>query len=268
MKIFDSELNTQRRFGLKNLFFLFLIVLNFSIFADNNDSEWENKDERNSIEEEQEIQKDASVSNWSIKTKQAWEEWIENENTEQYSYAKSDFDTAYFQALNLYRQGTDSLKSELRDEVLYWSAHWLNESLRSQKMERADYILKSFDKVSKTIGIGERIGIGVDSRKELSMKEYFAAHIIVYMIAESNYRYESLLKKLTPETITENLLAFNLACLHSLKGNKQEMLKYIKIALNLGKHKSHFRKEQDFKKYWKDPDFLKLVKEEHSEIIN
>ncbi|EMS87151.1 hypothetical protein LEP1GSC073_3670 [Leptospira noguchii str. Cascata] len=46
------------------------------------------------------------------------------------------------------------------------------------------------------------------------------------------------------------------------------MLKYIKIALNLGKHKSHFRKEQDFKKYWKDPDFLKLVKEEHSEIIN
>ncbi|KXZ25209.1 hypothetical protein AYB33_08775 [Leptospira santarosai] len=261
MKPFDSNPSTQRRSKCKDLFFLFVIVLNVSIFADN-DPEPQNEDEKNPIEEEQqEIQKDSSVSNWTYQTKQAWETLNESEDTEEYSQAKSDFETNYFQALNLYRQGTDSVRSELRDEVLFWSAHWFHESLRSQKMEQAGYILKSFDEVSKTIGIGERIATGLESGREHSMREGFAAEIIVYMVAESDYRYEPLFKKLTPETITENLLAYNIACLHSLRGNKQEMLKYIKIAVNLGKDKSHFRKDQDFKKYWKDPDFLKLVKE-------
>ncbi|EKT87355.1 TPR end-of-group domain-containing protein [Leptospira santarosai] len=261
MKPFDSNPSTQRRSKCKDLFFLFVIVLNVSIFADN-DPEPRNEDEKNSIEgEQQEIQKDSSVSNWTDQTRQTWETLNESEDTEEYSQAKSDFETSYFQALNLYRQGTDSVKSELRDEVLFWSEHWFGESLRSQKMEQAGYILKSFDEVSKTIGIGERIATGLESGKELNIREYFAAHVIVYMVAESDYRYEPLFKKLTPETITENLLAYNIACLHSLRGNKQEMLKYIKLAINLGKVKSNFRKDQDFKKYWKDPDFLKLVKE-------
>ncbi|EKS08972.1 hypothetical protein LEP1GSC071_2463 [Leptospira santarosai str. JET] len=261
MKPFDSNPSTQRRSKCKDLFFLFVIVLNVSIFADN-DPEPQNEDEKNPIEgEQQEIQKDSSVSNWADQTRQTWETLNESEDTEEYSQAKSDFETSYFQALNLYRQGTDSVKSELRDEVLFWSEHWFGESLRSQKMEQAGYILKSFDEVSKTIGIGERIATGLESGKELNIREYFAAHVIVYMVAESDYRYEPLFKKLTPETITENLLAYNIACLHSLRGNKQEMLKYIKLAINLGKDKSNFRKDQDFKKYWKDPDFLKLVKE-------
>ncbi|AVV79000.1 TPR end-of-group domain-containing protein [Leptospira santarosai] len=261
MKPFDSNPSTQRRSKCKDLFFLFVIVLNVSISADN-DPEPQNEDEKNSIEgEQQEIQKDSSVSNWTYQTKQAWEALKESEDTEEYSQAKSDFETSYFQALNLYRQGTDNIKSELRDEVLFWSCHWFHQSLLSQKMEQAGHILKSFDQVSRTIGIGERIAIGLESGREHSMREGFAAEIIVYMIAESDYRYEPLFKKLTPETITGNLLAFNIACLHSLRGNKQEMLKYIKLAIDLGKDKSNFRREQDFKKYWKDPDFLKLVKE-------
>ncbi|MDI7205754.1 hypothetical protein QMN03_04440 [Leptospira santarosai] len=261
MKPFDSNPSTQRRSKCKDLFFLFVIILNVSIFA-NNDPEPRNEDEKNSIEgEQQEIQKDSSVSNWADQTRQTWEEMIESENTEQYSQAKSDFDSTYFQALNLYRQGTDSLKSELRDNVLIQSNHWFGESLRSQKMERAGYILKAFDEVSQTIGLGEGTVIGLETGREINVREDLAAHIIVYMVAASDYRYEPLFKKLTPETITENLLAYNIACLHSLRENKQEMLKYIKLAINLGKDKSNFRKDQDFKKYWKDPDFLKLVKE-------
>lgn len=45
MEPFDSNPNTQRRSKCKDLFFLFVIVLNVSIFADN-DPEPQNEDEK------------------------------------------------------------------------------------------------------------------------------------------------------------------------------------------------------------------------------
>ncbi|VXB20405.1 conserved hypothetical protein [Flavobacterium sp. 9AF] len=64
------------------------------------------------------------------------------------------------------------------------------------------------------------------------------------------------------EEITQVLLAFNLACGYAHFDRKEEMLLYIKESIRLGKTKQQFLDDTDFKKYWKDEDFLKAIEEE------
>nr|WP_231384479.1 hypothetical protein [Leptospira alstonii] len=126
-------------------------------------------------------------------------------------------------------------------------------------MERATHILKLFYDVSRAIGIGNGTHSGVDSQNEYNTREYFAGDIIAYMHEIKDFQHEPFMETLIPLQITDSRLAFNLACLNSNRGKKQEMLKYMKIALSLGKPKSHFKGEPEFKNFWKDPDFLKLI---------
>jgi tetratricopeptide (TPR) repeat protein len=56
---------------------------------------------------------------------------------------------------------------------------------------------------------------------------------------------------------------YNLACAESLLENKPEMLKALKIAIEYdAEHKKMAREDKDFEKYWEDPDFIALTKED------
>lgn len=57
-------------------------------------------------------------------------------------------------------------------------------------------------------------------------------------------------------------LAFNLACFYALSKDKNNMLIAIKRAKQLGKPKSQFMKDGDFKAYLQDEDFLRVISNE------
>ncbi|EMY77237.1 hypothetical protein LEP1GSC060_2825 [Leptospira weilii serovar Ranarum str. ICFT] len=241
-------------------FYFFLILSSVSIQSeDTKNIEQENSNTQGFIEPE--TPEGDLVSHWRKETNRTWKTWIESENTPGESQAKSEFDFTYFQCVKFYSQESDGAKSELKDEVLHWTSDHFNQSLNLRKMERAGYILKSFYKVSRTIGIGNGTHTGVDSQNEYNTQEYFAGDIIAYMHEVKDFQYEPFMETLIPPQITDSRLAFNLACLNSNRGKKQEMLKYMKIALSLGKPKSHFKGEPEFKNFWNDRDFLKLIRE-------
>lgn len=59
---------------------------------------------------------------------------------------------------------------------------------------------------------------------------------------------------------TNRSFLFNLACYYAIKGNKPEMLKVIKRALELGKDPNEFLNDSDFGGFLQDRDFLDMVK--------
>ena len=66
--------------------------------------------------------------------------------------------------------------------------------------------------------------------------------------------------EIAPERKDRN---FNLACTESLLENKAEMLKALKVAIEYDpKLKKDARDDVDFEKYWDDPDFIALTKED------
>ncbi|MDI7189316.1 TPR end-of-group domain-containing protein [Leptospira santarosai] len=243
---------------LQYCFYAIFLVLCFSVSAEKNQIEETKKD---SVDFEQKIPDENTVSDWRKQTNNAWKAWIKSEDTESSSETKSEFETAYFSSIKLYLQGTDSFKSELRDEVAHWTYGVFYDSLIPLNLKRANYILKSYYTVTRTIGIGNKTVVGLETGTEFDVRESFAAHILFYMDEAQDFQYESFLKEMIPEKITYSLLAFNIACSHANRGEKQQMLKYAKLAIDLGQSKKHFGKNPGFEKFWKDPDFLKLIQE-------
>ncbi|EMO57124.1 hypothetical protein LEP1GSC161_1403 [Leptospira santarosai str. CBC1416] len=241
---------------LQYYFYAIFLVLCFSVSAEKN--QLTNKD---SVDFEQKIPDENTVSDWTKQTDNAWKAWIKSEDTESSSETKSEFEAAYFSSVKLYIQGTDSFKSELRDEVAHWTYNTLYYSLVPLNLQRANYILKSYYTVTRTIGIGNKTVTGLETGTEFNLREAFAGQIILYMDEAQDFQYESFLKEMIPEKITDSILAFNIACSHANRGEKQQMLKYTKLAIDLGQSKKHFGKNPGFEKFWKDPDFLKLIQE-------
>jgi len=60
-------------------------------------------------------------------------------------------------------------------------------------------------------------------------------------------------------TQNNELLLFNLACYYSLHKEKSKLLITIKRVIQRGKKPSQFMTDSDFKNYWDDPDFLKIL---------
>jgi len=58
-------------------------------------------------------------------------------------------------------------------------------------------------------------------------------------------------------------LVFNLACFYALKQDKKNMLATIKKAMELGKPKNQFLGDKDFKVYYQDDDFLRVINQYH-----
>lgn len=58
-----------------------------------------------------------------------------------------------------------------------------------------------------------------------------------------------------PDEHPNSTLLYNLACYHSLQGDKAQMLRHVAAAVRLGKPAAQFRRDRDFERYWNDPDF-------------
>ncbi len=93
-----------------------------------------------------------------------------------------------------------------------------------------------------------------------------ASNSLVYAIIARDKEIEELVfAKLLPqdlkaEDVDNEMLAFNLSCFYALKGDKKELLPYVKQSLNLGKPSEQFLSDTDFKKFWNDEDFLAILK--------
>ncbi|MCP5064007.1 MAG: hypothetical protein GY936_16315 [Ignavibacteriae bacterium] len=59
--------------------------------------------------------------------------------------------------------------------------------------------------------------------------------------------------------IKHGTLLYNLACDYSRKKDKPKMLEAIELAIKKGKKPENFAKDTDFKFYYSDPDFIKVI---------
>lgn len=57
------------------------------------------------------------------------------------------------------------------------------------------------------------------------------------------------------------MLAYNLSSAFACFGIKEEMIFYIKEAINVEKIKQQFLDDTNFEKYWEDRGFLKAIEE-------
>ncbi|MBM9576466.1 hypothetical protein JWG45_04785 [Leptospira sp. 201903070] len=151
------------------------------------------------------------------------------------------------------------LREKLRNFILSESARRFNESLSKKKYERAFWIASIFSETIPFLGIGEAKVEGIKSKHVSSAREYFAADLIAYTGQTRDFRFSSLIQQMIPNPISDPRLAFNLACLHALNGNKEEMLQYMKIALFLGKDSVEFEKDSDFNAFRSDSDFIRML---------
>lgn len=67
------------------------------------------------------------------------------------------------------------------------------------------------------------------------------------------------------EKETNRVFIFNIACYFAVQHNKPEMLRMINRAIALGKNPDNFFKDNDFKDYWQDMDFLKAIQKDRSQ---
>jgi len=78
------------------------------------------------------------------------------------------------------------------------------------------------------------------------------------IVARDPESRRALWETLASDPPRESRLAYNLACNAAVAGDKERLLKYARIALDLGKMKDQFTSDPDFAGYWKDNDFLAL----------
>lgn len=87
----------------------------------------------------------------------------------------------------------------------------------------------------------------------------------------SNSRNSDLTKKIITNFVEQNFdleketnrsFLFNIACYYAINRNKPQMLRMISRAIALGKNPDEFLKDNDFKDYWQDTDFLKAIKKD------
>lgn len=150
-------------------------------------------------------------------------------------------------------------REKLRNFILFESARRFHDSLSQKEFERASWIAKVFRETVSFLGIGEATVEGVKSKNLYSARQYFAADLIAYTGQAKDSQFVSLITQMIPNPISDPRLAFNLACLHALNGNKQEMLQYMKIALFLGRETVEFERDSDFNAFRSDPDFIRML---------
>jgi protein O-mannosyl-transferase len=125
---------------------------------------------------------------------------------------------------------------------------WLNKGGINSSLKRHEEALKY---IEKAIKINPQNG-------QAWLQKGIGLHIYQKKYEEAIICYKKALE-LNPNEVLAN---FNLSCAYSMMKNKPEMLKYLKktIELNPVKYKVDAPKDEDFKEYWNDPEFMELVK--------
>jgi hypothetical protein len=100
-----------------------------------------------------------------------------------------------------------------------------------------------------------------ESRKQ----DDVASNALVLAILSKDKEVESLVftKLLPPDLIAEEVsnevLAFNLACYYAINSNKERLLPIVKRSLILGKSPDQYKSDTDFQAFWEDEDFLAVL---------
>ncbi|MFD2099839.1 leucine-rich repeat domain-containing protein [Flagellimonas iocasae] len=89
-------------------------------------------------------------------------------------------------------------------------------------------------------------------------QELFSNAIVVLCHHKDAKLAEEVFEKMKPGTMSASG-AFNLSCFYALRGNKEELLKSIGLAIELGREKESFLKDSDFSAFHQDAEFLALV---------
>ena len=92
--------------------------------------------------------------------------------------------------------------------------------------------------------------------------EAVASSVSIAQLAGDDATQAIVFEKLVPadeSEIEHARLAFNLACLASIRGQKDDLLRFVKLAMNLGKTADQFEDDSDFDAFRDDPDFTSLL---------
>ncbi|PJZ29254.1 hypothetical protein CH378_13730 [Leptospira kmetyi] len=156
-------------------------------------------------------------------------------------------------------EDSPELKESLRNFILAETASKFNSYIQQKQWSSAALIAKLYSETIPFLGIGDSAIQGTKTGNLYSSREYFTADLIAYTSASKDFQFLPLIQKMIPNPIGDARLAFNLACLHALQGNKQEMLQYMKMAFFLGKQTVDFEKDEDFNSFRSDPDFIRMI---------
>ncbi|MCG6168709.1 TPR end-of-group domain-containing protein [Leptospira sanjuanensis] len=165
----------------------------------------------------------------------------------------------YVTHLESFQGDSIETKESLRNFILAETASRFNSQIAQKDWAAAAFIASIYAETIPFLGIGDITIKGTKSGNLYSAREYFVADLIAYTGESKDDRFLPLIQKMIPNPIGDARLAFNLACLHALNGNKQEMLQYMKIALFLGKETVDFENDSDFNAFRSDPDFIKMI---------
>ncbi|MGJ4752496.1 WGR domain-containing protein [Leptospira kmetyi] len=161
------------------------------------------------------------------------------------------------------KSASDEDEITLMNLGMQMSSAALNRFLRENKPDPAGWVLQCYFDIYQTLGIGRNSTLkGNETGNSYNTAEYFAGDIIVFIAKYGGGKYLSLLEDLLPSDIQDARLAFNLACLNSLEKNKENVLRYTKLALHLGKPPGDFE-DNDFDNFRHDSDFLGLFAAAH-----
>ncbi|MDV6235387.1 WGR domain-containing protein [Leptospira ellisii] len=153
----------------------------------------------------------------------------------------------------------ENSKRSLDDLAMQISSMALNRFLQSNKPALARWVLECYYELFPKLSVNRNsIVKGNVTGNSYNTAEYFAGDIIVYIAKYSGGKFLPLVENLLPSEIRDGRLAFNLACLNSLEKNKENTIRYTKLALSLGKPKTDF-KDSDFDHFRDDPEFHALV---------
>lgn len=92
--------------------------------------------------------------------------------------------------------------------------------------------------------------------------EAVASSVSIAQLAGDDATQAVVFEKLVPADdaqIEHARLAFNLACLASIRGQKADLLRFTKLALHLGKTTDQFVDDSDFDAFRDDPEFNALL---------
>lgn len=128
---------------------------------------------------------------------------------------------------------------------------WINDALIS--------LLRSKTQATRAPALLER-WFALDIAPNEHTKEIAgtAVHLIVTQQVEASLE-RRVIDELIPQATMDRLLAFNLACYHARRGTKPELLRYARIALELGQEAASFRTDQDFAAFRDDAELAALV---------
>ncbi|EKP12853.1 WGR domain-containing protein [Leptospira borgpetersenii] len=246
----EAEVAYHPAEGIKKEFFK-------SLFS----TEGKNKKEREVPEEEQELIDDI-VGDVMENYPWIWKDTIEksmNRLAENFQENKERYQREFNKILEYKEKVDEEEKTALSDLGMQMSSAALNRFLRENKPDAAKWVLQCYSNIYRSLEInGNSTLTGNETGNSYNTAEYFAGDIIVFITKYGDGKYLSLLEDLLPSDIQDARLAFNLACLNSLEKNKENVLRYTKLALSLGKPKKDFE-DSDFDNFKDDPEFHSLV---------